>query len=96
ALKRKFNKNELRIVVEACRSWDPHAVSSAAELTQLISAQCETDLLHLKHGVSRSLLEAKLSQLSDSQSLSLLVWASSFWNNQDVSTASLDAYVAHA
>ncbi len=95
AVKRRFSKSELRIVIEACRGWEHGSASGASELAQLIHAQCEANLIHLKHGVSRSLLEAKIGQLNDAQSLSLLVWAASFWNSQDLSPASLEAYAAN-
>lgn len=58
-----------------------------------VTDACEVNSVHLRHGASKTSLEAKLKGLDDTQATALMVWASAFWVSRSCSAESLDEYI---
>ncbi|MDR2695085.1 MAG: hypothetical protein LBC79_01720, partial [Deltaproteobacteria bacterium] len=58
-----------------------------------IADACDVGNLHVRHGASKSSLEAKVKRLDDTQATALMVWASAFWVSRNCSAENLDEYI---
>ena len=92
-LKKRFTSGELKTIVEAYR--DIRLLPEHSRLSYLllqVANACEAENIHVRHGVVRSSLEAKLHQLDDTQATALMIWASAYWVSRNCSAANLDEY----
>lgn len=93
-IKSQFSAAELKTIVEAHR--DQKLLPDHTRLDYLmlrIRDACEINMLHTKHGASKTSLEAKLKRLDDTQATALMVWAAAFWVSKSCSADSLDEYI---
>ena len=89
-----FTGPELKTIVEAHK--DMRLMPDHTRLSYLmlrVMDACDTNNLHVRHGASRSSLEAKLKRLDDTQATALMVWASAFWVSRNCSAENLDEYI---
>lgn len=94
SLKAMFTGPELKTIVEAHK--DLRLMPDHTRLSYLmlrVMDACDVTNLHVRHGASRSSLEAKLKRLDDTQATALMVWASAFWVSRNCSAESLDEYI---
>lgn len=94
SLKSMFTGPELKTIVESHK--DSRLMPDHTRLSYLllrVMDACDVGNLHVKHGASRSSLEAKLKRLDDTQATALMVWASAFWVSRNCSVESLDEYI---
>ncbi len=93
-IKGLFSSAELKTIIEAYRETrvQPDHTRLSYLMLQVLNA-CDTSGLHLRNGVSRSSLEAKMRQLDDTQATALMVWAAAFWVSRNCSAESLDEYI---
>ncbi|UZP67443.1 hypothetical protein N1030_00290 [Desulfovibrio mangrovi] len=93
-IKSQFSAPELKTIVEAHK--DIKLLPENTRLDYLLLRTrdaCEVQNLHLKHGASKTSLEAKLKRLDDTQATALMVWAAAFWVSKNCSAESLDEYI---
>jgi len=94
SLKAMFTPAELKTIVDAYK--DMRLLPDHTRLTYLtlrVMDACDLNNVHLRHGASRSSLEAKLKRMDDTQATALMVWASAFWVSRNCSAESLDEYI---
>ena len=58
-----------------------------------VTDACDINGVHLRHGASKSSLEAKIKSLDDTQATALMVWASAFWVSRNCSAENMDEYI---
>ena len=94
AIKSFFSGAELKIIVEAHKDMKllPDHTRQSYLLLRIADA-CDVGNLHVRHGASKSSLEAKIKRLDDTQATALMVWASAFWVSRNCSAANLDEYI---
>ena len=93
-IKHMFSAAELKTIVEAHK--DMKLMPDHTRLSYLmlrVDDACELNGVHLRHGASKSSLEAKLKGLDDTQATALMVWASAFWVSRNCSAENLDEYI---
>lgn len=93
-IKSIFSAGELKTIVEAHK--DLKLLPDHTRQTYLhlrVMDACDVNSLHMKHGVNKGSLEAKIKRLDDTQATALMVWASAFWVSRSCSTDSLDEYI---
>ncbi|MDR3357535.1 MAG: hypothetical protein LBN96_01485 [Desulfovibrio sp.] len=94
SIKHSFSTAELKTIVEAHRDIKP--MPNHTKLSYLllrIADACDVGSIHLRHGVSKFGIEAKLKGLDDTQATALTVWASAFWISRNHSSANLEEYI---
>ena len=93
-IKQSFSSAELKTIIETHKDvklTPDH--TRLSYLTLRVMDICDiTDIL-VRHGASRSSLEAKLRRLDDTQATALMVWASAFWVSRNCTAESLDEYI---
>ena len=85
-IKTIFSAAELKTIVEAHK--DIKLMPDHSRLNYLllrVTDACDMNNIHLRHGASKSSLEAKLKGLDDTQATALMVWASAFWVSRNCS-----------
>lgn len=93
-IKQVFSASELKTIIDAHKG-----VKLTPESTRLsylllrVTEGCERDSLHIRHGASKSSLEAKLKTLDDIQATALMVWAAAFWVSKHCSAENMDEYI---
>ena len=93
-IKSLFSSAELKTIIEAHK--DLKLLPDHTRLSYLllrVGDLCDVSGIHHQYGVSRSILEAKLKRLDDTQATALMVWASAFWVSRNCSAESLDEYI---
>lgn len=93
-IKEIFSTSELKTIVDAHK--DVRLLPENTRRSYLvlrINDACDTSGIHLRHGASKSSLEAKLNNLDDTQATALMVWASAFWVSRNCSAENLDDYI---
>jgi len=94
AIKSQFSTAELVTIVEAHRDIKLLPDQSRLAYLQLrVQDACDLDLLHTKHGASKSSLETKLKRLDDTQATALMIWATAYWVSKENTKTSLEDYV---
>lgn len=94
-IKQYFTPAELKTIIESHKDiklLPEH--SRLAYLLLRVKDACDTNNLHLRHGASKSNLEARLQNLDDTQATALMVWASAFWVSKHCSADNLDEYIS--
>lgn len=94
SIKSQFSSGELKTIIEAYRDY--RLLPEHTRLSYLVMHvrdACDKTDLHVRHGASRSSLDAKFQQLDDTQATALMVWASAFWVSRNCSAESLDEYI---
>lgn len=93
-IKQIFSASELKTIVDAYRDakLDPETTRLSYLLLRVNEA-CDLNSVHLRHGASKSSLEAKLNSLNETQATALMVWASAFWVSRNCSAENLDDYI---
>ena len=94
SIKGGFSGAELKTIVEAHKDLKllPDHTRQSYLLLRIADA-CDVGNLHVRHGASRSSLEAKVKRLDDTQATALMVWASAFWVSRNCSAENLDEYI---
>lgn len=93
-IRSNFTPGELKTIVEAHR--DIKLLPDHTRLTYLllrVTDSCDVNMIHTKHGASKTSLEAKLKRLDDTQATALMVWAAAFWVSRECTAESLDEYI---
>ncbi len=93
-LKTLFTGAELKTIVEAHK--DIRLLPENTRLSYLIlrvNDSCDRANIHIKHGASRTSLDAKLKRLDDTQATALMVWAVAFWVSRNCTVENLDEYI---
>ena len=93
-IKHIFNAAELKTIVEAHK--DMKLMPDHTRLSYLllrVTDACDINGVHLRHGASKSSLEAKIKSLDDTQATALMVWASAFWVSRNCSAENMDEYI---
>ncbi len=93
-IKSTFSAGELKTIVEAHK--EVKLLPDHSRLSYLllrVTDTCDVTQLHTRHGASKTVLEAKLRRLDDTQATALMVWASAFWVSRTCTAESLDEYV---
>ena len=95
SIKGIFSGAELKTIVEAHKDLKllPDHTRQSYLLLRITDA-CDVGNLHVRHGASKSSLEAKVKRLDDTQATALMVWASAFWVSRTCSAENLDEYIA--
>lgn len=94
AIKSQFSTAELMTIVEAHKDIKLLPDQSRLAYLQLrVQDACDLDLLHTKHGASKSGLETKLKRLDDTQATALMIWATAYWVSKENMTTSLEDYI---
>ena len=90
----ELNVSELKTVLDAYRGVKilPNQCKSAYLFLRIEEA-CETEEVHILHGVSKTNLESKLKRLSDVQSTALMIWASAYWVSKVWNGVSFEEYI---
>ncbi len=93
-IKGMFTGAELKTIIEAHRDLKllPDHTRRSYLLLQVADA-CDVASVHNKYGANRTVLEAKLRQLDDTQAAAFMVWASAFWVSRNCSAENLDDYI---
>lgn len=94
SIRSNFTPGELKTIVEAHR--DIKLLPDHTRLTYLllrVMDACDVNLIHTRHGASKTSLEAKLKRLDDTQATAIMVWASAFWVSRECTAESLDEYI---
>ena len=94
SIKGLFSGAELKTIVEAHKDMKllPDHTRQSYLLLRITDA-CDVNNLHVRHGASKSSLEAKVKRLDDTQATALMVWASAFWVSRNCSAENLDEYI---
>jgi hypothetical protein len=94
SIKGIFSAAELKTIVEAHKDLKllPDHTRQSYLLLRITDA-CDGGNLHVRHGASKSSLEAKVKRLDDTQATALMVWASAFWVSRTCSADNLDEYI---
>lgn len=93
-IKSVFSTAELKTIVEAHKDMRLLPEQSRLAYLQLrVQDACDLELLHTKHGASKTGLEAKLKRLDDIQATALMIWATAFWVSKEIQTDDMDEYV---
>ncbi len=94
SIKSIFSGAELKTIVEAHKDLKllPDHTRQSYLLLRIADA-CDVANLHVKHGASKSSLEAKVKRLDDTQATALMVWASAFWVSRNCSAENMDEYI---
>jgi len=94
SIKAIFSGAELKTIVEAHKDLKllPDHTRQSYLLLRIADA-CNVGNLHVRHGASKSSLEAKVKRLDDTQATALMVWASAFWVSRNCSAENLDEYI---
>jgi len=94
SIRDSFTSGELKTIVDAHREvkLTPDLTRLSYLLLRVLDA-CDVNLIHTKHGASKTSLEAKLKRLDDTQATAVMVWASAFWVSRNCSAESLDEYI---
>jgi hypothetical protein len=94
SIKGLFSGAELKTIVEAHKDMKllPDHTRQSYLLLRITDA-CDVGNLHVRHGASKSSLEAKVKRLDDTQATALMVWASAFWVSRNCSAENLDEYI---
>lgn len=93
-IKQSFSASELKTIVDAYK--DTKLTPESARLSYLllrVADACDLNGVHVRHGASKSSLEAKLKSLDDTQATALMVWASAFWVSKNCTADNLDDYI---
>ena len=93
-IKSRFTPSELKTIIDAyhdSRLLPDHTRQSYLLLQ--VSNACESANINVRHGANRSILEAKIRQLDDTQATALMIWASAFWVSRNRAAESLDSYI---
>ena len=93
-IKHIFSAAELKTIVEAHK--DMKLMPDHTRLSYLllrVTDACDINRVHLRHGASKSSLEAKIKSLDDTQATALMVWASAFWVSRNCSAENMDEYI---
>ena len=93
-IKSGFSPNELKAVIEVYRDCGPLPGSTKAGslLTKVMDA-CENENLHVRFGISRTILESKLRQMDDMQLMTLMIWAAAFWYKPGRPEKNINRYI---
>ena len=93
-IKSQFSEAELKTIVEAHKDIRLLPDQSRLAYLQLrIQDACDLDLVHTKHGCSKTNLETKLKRLDDTQATAIMIWGTAFWVSKEVNDMSLDDYI---
>ncbi|MDL2271819.1 hypothetical protein LJC23_02165 [Desulfovibrio sp. OttesenSCG-928-I05] len=94
SIKTTFTAGELKTIVESHKDVRllPDHTRQSYLILRVMDA-CDVNLLHTRHGASKSGLEAKLKRLDDTQATALMVWSSAFWVSRNCSADNLDEYI---
>lgn len=94
SIRANYTPGELKTIVEAHRDIKllPDHTRLSYLLLRVMDA-CDVNMVHAKHGASKTSLEAKLKRLDDTQATALMVWAAAFWVSRNCSAESLDEYI---
>ncbi|MDR0466585.1 MAG: hypothetical protein LBH94_04420 [Deltaproteobacteria bacterium] len=94
SIKGLFSGAELKTIVDAHKDMKllPDHTRQSYLLLRINDA-CDVGNLHVRHGASKSSLEAKVKRLDDTQATALMVWASAFWVSRNCSAENLDEYI---
>jgi hypothetical protein len=94
SIKGLFSGAELKTIVDAHKDMKllPDHTRQSYLLLRINDA-CDVGNLHVRHGASKSSLEAKVKRLDDTQATALMVWASAFWVSRSCSAENLDEYI---
>jgi len=94
SLKGAFSPAELKTIVEAHKDVRllPDTTRGSYLLLRVMDA-CELNDLHVVHGASKSVLEAKIKRLDDTQATALMVWSAAYWVSRSCNAESLDEYI---
>lgn len=94
SIKSIFSGAELKTIVEAHKDLKllPDHTRQTYLLLRVTDA-CDVSSLHIRHGASKSSLEAKVKRLDDTQATALMVWASAFWVSRNCSAENMDEYI---
>jgi hypothetical protein len=94
SIKGIFSGAELKTIVEAHKDMKllPDHTRQSYLLLRIADA-CDVSNLHVRHGASKSSLEAKVKRLDDTQATALMVWASAFWVIRNCSAENMDEYI---
>lgn len=94
SIKSRFSAPELKTILEAHKDLKLLPDQSRLAYLQLrIQDACDLDLLHTKHGASKTNLETKLKQLDDTHATALMIWATAYWVSKTCQATSLDDYI---
>jgi hypothetical protein len=94
SLKGAFTAGELKTIVEAHK--DARLLPDTTRLSYLllrVMDACGINGVHIRHGASKTSLEAKIKRLDDTQATAVMVWASAYWVSRNCSAESLDDYI---
>jgi hypothetical protein len=94
SIRSNYTPGELKTIVEAHR--DIKLLPDHTRLSYLllrVMDSCDVNMIHARHGASKTSLEAKLKRLDDTQATALMVWAAAFWVSRNCSAESLDEYI---
>ncbi len=95
AIRNQFTTPELMTIVEAHKEVKLLPDQSRLAYLQLrVQDACDLDLLHTKHGASKTNVETKLKRLDDTQATALMIWATAFWVSKENQITSLEEYVS--
>jgi len=94
SMKSSFSTAELKTVIEIHRDMRllPEHTRLSYLLLRLADA-CDGNNAHVRHGASRSSLEAKIKRLDDTHATALMVWASAFWVSKSCTAESMEDYI---
>ena len=93
-IKHIFSAAELKTIVEAHK--DMKLMPDHTRLSYLllrVNDACDINGVHMRHGASKSSLEAKIKSLDNTQATALMVWASAFWVSRNCSAENMDEYI---
>ena len=93
-IKHIFSAAELKTIVEAHK--DMKLMPDHTRLSYLllrVNDACDINGVHMRHGASKSSLEAMIKSLDDTQATALMVWASAFWVSRNCSAENMDEYI---
>jgi len=94
-IKSIFSLPELQTIIEAHK--DVRLLPDQSRLAYLqlrMQDACDLDLAHTKFGASKSILEAKLKKLDDTQATALMIWATAYWVSKENNVVSIEEYVS--
>ena len=94
SIKSIFSGSELKTIIEAHKDLKllPDHTRQGYLHLRIMDA-CDVGNLHVRHGASKSSLEAKIKRLDDTQATALMVWASAFWVSRNCSVDNMDEYI---
>ena len=93
-VKEQFSENELKVLIAAHKDIRLQSENARTSYLRLrLADACELAHVDEEYGVDRKSLDAKIQELSDTQSTALMVWASAYWLDSSAQSDKLEAYI---